>query len=253
MRYLFYFLPIIVFIACSDTNGPVTEEPGRLTFVPKGPDTAIVERGIDAVPDKVGILLEWFKSNDNSIRYIDIYRQKGSETYFRKIRTIDLETASAGNDVSYIDESDDVGINVYNEYYLRALNNDGVEGQPSDTVQYNLLHKPDLSRPNGETIIGLPVFFWKFYEEDPLPHIYILRIQEEFTNRVVFVREFQVNYDSHDQSLDLSEVENPPTFVSGFAYRWRIDSVGPGILDPDDPDRKNYSGSESLWFSFIAN
>ena len=249
MRYLFYFLPIIVLTACSDTNGPVTEEPGRLTFVPKGPDTAIVERGIDAVPDKDGILLEWFKSNDNSIRYIDIYRQKDGETYFRKIRTIDLETASAGKDVSYLDDSDDIGINIYNEYYLRALNSDGVEGQPSDTVQYNLLQKPILSRPNGETVIGLPVFYWDF--PDVIPDSYILRIQEEFTNRVVFVREFQVKDYFHDQSLNLSEVENPPQFVSGFTYRWRIDSVGAGI-DPDDRD-KNYSGSESRWFSFIAN
>ena len=52
--------------------------------------------------------------------------------------------------------------------------------------------------------------------------------------------------------LDLSEEEDPPQFVSGFTYRWRIDSVGAGILDPDDRD-KNYSGSESQWFSFIAN
>ena len=252
MRYLFYFLPIIVFIACSDTNGPVTEEPGKLTFVPKGPDTAIVERGIDAVPDKDGILLEWFKSNDNNIRYIDIYRQKDGETYFRKIRTIDLETASAGGDVSYIDESDDIGINIYNEYFLRALNSDGVEGQPSDTVQYNLLHKPVLSQPNGETVDGLPVFTWTFTDEVPPPDTYILRIEEVFTNRVVFIREFQIDYGAVIQSLDLSEEEDPPQFVSGFTYRWRIDSVGAGILDPLDRD-KNYSGSESQWFSFIAN
>ena len=85
-------------------------------------------------------------------RYIDVYRQKENETFFRKIWTIDLETASAGDDVSYIDDSDNVGINLYNFYYLKTRNSDGVEGQPSDTVQYNLLIKPELSRPNGEAI-----------------------------------------------------------------------------------------------------
>ena len=252
MRYLLYFLPIIVYIACSDSNGPNTNPPASLKFIAKGPDTAIIEQGVDAIPDKDGVLLEWGKSGDQNIRYIDVYRQRENETFFRKIWTIDLETASAGDDVSYIDDSDDLGINIYNYYYLRTRNSDDVEGQPSDTVQYNLLIKPELSRPNGEAVDELPVFYWNF--PDVIPDSYILRIQEEFTDRV-FVKEFQVTEYFSNQSLDLGDptiVENPPQFVSGFMYRWRIDAVGPGILNPDDPD-KNYSGSESQWFTFIAN
>ena len=99
----------------------------------------------------------------------------------------------------------------------------------------------------------LPVFYWNF--PDVIPDSYILRIQEEFTDRIVFVKEFQVTEYFSNQSFDLGDstkIENPPQFVSGFMYRWRIDAVGPGILNPDDPD-KNYSGSESQWFTFIAN
>jgi hypothetical protein len=213
----------------------------------------VVEIGIDAVPDKEGILLEWYKSNDRNIRYIDIYRQKDGETFFRKIWRIDLETASSGQDISYIDDSEDIGFNKYNYYYLKALNSDGGEGQPSDTIQYNLLQKPILSRPNGEIIDGLPVFYWNF--PDVIPDSYILRIQEEFTNRLVFVDEIQVDDYFNDQDLDLANdprIENPPQFISGFTYRWRIDSVGSGFLDPDDRTI-NYSGSESQWFTFIAN
>ena len=106
-------------IACSDSNGPNTDVPGKLTFVTKVPDTAVVEIGIDAIPDKEGVLLEWYKSNDRNIRYIDIYRQKDGETFFRRIWRIDLETASSGQDISYIDESEDIGFNKYNYYYLK--------------------------------------------------------------------------------------------------------------------------------------
>jgi hypothetical protein len=250
MRYLFYFLPIIVCIACSDSSGPNTTPPGKLTFIPKGPDVAQTEQGIDAVPDQDGVYLEWFATADPNTRYIDIYRQREDETFYRRIWTIDLETASSDEKTAYVDDSEDVAKNSYNYYYLITRNGDGVEGQPSDTMQYNLLEKPELSRPNGDVVDGLPTFTWRF--PDIIPENYILRIEEEFTNRVVFVREFKVTEYFSNQSLDLAKQDDPPQFVSGFTYRWRIDSVGAGILDPDDRS-KNYSGSESQWLTFIAN
>ena len=104
------------------------------------------------------------------------------------------------------------------------------------------MQKPLPVNPNGTTVMGMPVFYWSF--PDVIPDSYILRIQEDFTERVVFVREFQVTNYFNDQELDLSTVSNPPEFISGFIYLWRIDSIGP---EPES------SGSESQWYTFIAN
>ena len=243
MRYLFYFLPIIVIIACSNSQDPVASAPGKIVFVPKEPDTAIIERGIDAVPDRDGIYLEWFNPGDINIRYIDVYRMREGETYFKKLpRSIDVESASAGEDTTYIDAPDDIAFNINTYYFLRARNEDGVEGPASDTLGYKLMQKPFLSRPNGTITSGLPVFYWSF--PNVIPDTYILRIKEDFTNRIVFVREFQVTEYDAEQELDLNDVNNPPEFTSGFTYLWRIDSVGPEPLA---------SGSESQWLTFIAN
>jgi hypothetical protein len=244
MRYLSYFLPIILYIACTGDQDPVAQTPGKIVFVPKEPDTAEVERGIDAVPDRDGIYLEWFDPRDPDLRFVDIYRMREGETFFRKIRSIDLESASGAEDTTYTDAPEDIEdyLGTDTEYFLRAVNSDGVEGPASDTLTYNLWDKPVLSRPSGEIITGLPVFYWRF--PGAIPDSYILRIREDFTNRLVFVREFQVEEYFENQELDLSSIAEPPEFISGFTYLWRIDSVGPEPL---------FSGSESQWRTFIAN
>jgi len=251
MRYFFYFLPIVSIIACSDTGGPTVSEPGSVVFVAKTADTDSVEQGIDAVPDQNGILLEWETLKEENLKYYDIYRQRDGETYFKKIKSIDIETASTGEATRYIDDPNDIIFNIYNFYYIRAVNKDGISGAPSDTVQYKLMQKPILVRPKGETITGLPIFEWNF--PDVIPDSYILRIMEEFTERIIFVREFQTEEYFSEQSLDLATKANPPEFISGFTYRWRIDSVGAGIIRNDDGSELNYSGSESEWSTFIAN
>lgn len=242
MRKLLYFLPIIIIIACSDTQGPGSGTPGKVLIVPKIPDDSAVERGIDAVPDRDGIFLSWYKLQENNLRYYNIYRQRDGETYYRKIKVIDLETAFPGSDTTYTDAPDDIIFYNLCSYYLRAVNSDDVEGTASDTVSYTLWRKPILSRPNGEQVSDLPVFDWSF--PDLIPDKYILRIEEDITNRLVFVRKFQVTEYDSEQSLDLNQISDPPEFNTDFQYRWRIDSVGPDSL---------YSGSESQWFTFIAN
>ena len=242
MRNIFYFLPIVWLIACSGPGDPVVIDPGRTYFVPNLSDTALVERGVDAVPETDGIYLVWFDIKSPDLRYFDIYRMQEGETYFRKIKSIDLATASPGTDTTYTDNSENLLFNVYNYYYIKAVYKDGVEGQSSDTAAYKLMPKPVLSRPSGETITGLPVFVWSF--PGVIPNNYILRIEEVITNKVVFVHEFQVSEFFNEQSLDLAKVNQPPEFNNGFTYRRRVDHVGTDAIT---------SGSESMWSTFVAN
>ncbi len=209
-------------------------------MVPHSPDTSPVERGIDAIPESNGIILQWYDLRDPGVRYYDVYRQNENETYFRRIRRIDLDTAFPGSDTVFTDASSDLQLNLYNYYFVLAVNRDNLEGAPSDTVYYKLIEKSTTSRPNGEIVVGQPVLYWSFTE---IPEKYIVRIEEEFTNRIVLARQFKVIDYFQDQVLDLGQVTDPPQFIPNFTYRWRLDTVGPDSL---------YSGSESQWRIFTA-
>ena len=228
-------------MSCDSAGDPQLPAPGKVFMVPRSPDTSTVERGIDAVPESDGIILQWYDVNDPGVRFYDVYRQNENETYYKKIRRIDLETAFPGSDTVYIDNSLDLLLNVYNFYYVRAVNRDGLEGSPSDTVKYKLIQKPETMRPNGEIVVGLPVLYWSF--PGVVPNNYIVRMEEEFTNRVVFVRQFEVTEYFQDQNLDLATLADPPQLMPNFTYRWRLDSVGPAA---------DSSGSESQWRIFTA-
>jgi hypothetical protein len=122
----------------------------------------------------------------------------------------------------------------YTYYYVTGTNRDDLEGPPSDTLKYQLLEKPQTWQPNGQTISGLPVFYWDF-PYTVVPDSFILRIELEYLNLLVY---------ADNQVLDLAQAANPPVFDSGNAYRWRIDSIGPD---------SSSSGAESAWKIFYIN
>jgi hypothetical protein len=245
---MFKILTFTIFIyifSCSTNQEPELPVPEKVILVPHAPDTAAIEIGIDAVPEFDGIQVQWYDLNDFNVSTYTVYRKSESETFFREIKEIDLETASAGFDTTYIDGSVQQGLekNIYYSYYVTATNKDDKEGPSSDTLRYLLLEKPEINRPNSETFTQneLPTFDWEF--PGVIPDNYILRIEDDFTKQIVFVRRFQVENYFPAQSIILATVENPPIFTTGI-YRWRIDSIG-----PDDET----SGSESLWLSFFVN
>jgi hypothetical protein len=238
-RVSILFLPLIIF-GCKNSSEPTLPPPDKVLMVPRSSDMANIEMGIDAIPESNGIKLQWFNPHDNNLKIYSVYRRESLETYFRVIKTIDLETAFPGQDTVYIDDDPDLPLNRYNYYYVAATNKDNLEGTPSDTLKYLLLEKSQTYQPDGETISGLPVFDWSF-PETVTPDSFILRIEEEYTNYLFYICKFQSDYNQPAQTLDLAQVSNPPSFDSGGAYRWRIDSIG--------PDSSN-SGAESAWKIF---
>jgi hypothetical protein len=244
-----YFLLLVfslsAFTACDSAGEPIVPEPGNVKMVEhfSGDDTLIIERGIDAVPESDGIYLAWYSLRDNNINQYNIYRKKESGTFFQRIKTIDLETASSGKDTTFIDDNAEAGLdlNTYYYYYITAVNTEGQESSAIDTLRYMLINKPELDRPDGESynpeIDGLPILFWNFVE---IPNLYILRIENSF-DQVHYIDIFQSDYDNNYQTLELSTISDLPAFIPGV-YKWRVDSIG--------PDEDN-SGAESNWKVFI--
>lgn len=230
-------------IGCDTTGDPIVTQPENVSMVSHTAeyDTLAFEKGIDAVPESNGIHLAWYPLKDPNIVFYNIYRQAEDETYFRKIKTIDIEKSTI--DTSYVDDNAEAGLrlNVYYHYFITATNKDGIEGLPADTLKYMLINKPELDRPDGETynvnVDGLPILYFKLGQET---HLYILRIENIF-GLLHYTGIFQRNYDNDNQVFDLSTISDLPQFLPG-TYKWRIDSIGPNA---------DNSGSESAYKVFV--
>ena len=246
---IFFLIVFLAFISCDNTGEPIVPEPGDVKMVEHyaSDDTLAVERGIDAVPESDGIYLAWYSLRDPNIIQYNIYRKKESGTFFQHIKSIDLETATAGRDTTYIDGNVEAGLelNTYYYYFVTATNKDGQKSSAIDTLRYMLINKPEHLKTDKDEeydpdVDGLPILSWHFVE---IPDLYILRI-ENFYDQLHYVYIFQVIDYFNDQTLDLNvanEVPNLPGFPPGI-YKWRIDNIGPD---------EDHSGAESDWNFFI--
>jgi len=249
IHFLLLMIPLFVLFACDNAGEPIVPEPGDVKMVEHfaSDDILAIERGIDAVPESDGIYLAWYSLRDNNISQYNIYRKKESGTFYQRIKTIDLETASPGRDTTFVDDNAEAGLdlNTYYYYFITATNTEGKESAAQDTLKYMLIVKPELVKPDGETYDpdadGLPTLFWNFVDNNP--DLYILRIENSF-DQVHYIGIFQRKYDDEtypNQSLDLSAISDLPSFTPGV-YKWRIDSIGPD---------EDHSGAESNWKVFI--
>lgn len=240
----------VFYFACNPNNEGKLPPPAEVMMVEKYTDLGSIENGIDAVPDQDGIYIEWYLLKDPDVTSYNIYRKLKNESIFTKLTSISVEGVISPFDTifSYIDDDNIVLDNsefVY-YYYVTASNRDGVEGPAPDSLlihRYMLNIKPETQDINNLNVGEQPIFTWDFLSE-PVPFYYIVRIENEVADTLVWAKRF-INA-SLDRALvlDLSTVSNPPVFHSGSIYRWRIDRVGPDSL---------YSGSESNWKTFFVN
>jgi hypothetical protein len=245
-KMLIVALTLIVYITACDKGGePKLPAPGKVQMVAHSfaDDILAIERGIDAVPESDGIYLVWYSLRDANIGQYNIYRRRDDETFFNRIKIIDLEVESPPRDTTYIDDNADAGLNLntYYYYFVTASNKDGLEGLAGDTLKYKLLDKPVTRLPDGHEmpVDSLPILKWDFVD---IYNLYILRIENSF-KQLQYVGVFQSNYDNNSQTLNLEDEEKVPNFpkLQAGTYQWRIDLVG------DDEDT---SGSESNWKTF---
>jgi hypothetical protein len=104
------YLLIVVFVCCAvmlsscpGTTGGGTQLPPKATMVLRSPDTAAVERGIDAVPESNGIQVQWHKLFHPALKYYHLWRKGADDLTFSRIKIIDPERTSLGGDTTYID------------------------------------------------------------------------------------------------------------------------------------------------------
>ena len=221
----------------------------------EGFDTLAVERGIDAGPnpnsDINSIQLNWYKPLDyNSLVYYKIYKSEVPEgnIYYDVLGT--TENLLNPLDTVYTDSTQDLTINRRYWYFVTAVNENGVESVPSDTVHYTLSAKAyDLSVNDYSSVVTQPniTFQWYVKNEDIPARGYYLRVEQIVTDDfhpLVFMKEFktdEVDY-TPPQTYEVQKENFRNDMINGL-YRWRVDCKGDDL----------FSGSESDWAIFTVN
>jgi hypothetical protein len=239
MKKVIVILPLLGFLfffSNSCQEDPQPEPPGRVIIIPKSDEFAQEEHGIDAVPESDGIFLEWRPNQEKNLTGYIIYRSD----FFNKNY---LEVGRVGEvyqqiDTTFIDESVDLNKTYY--YFVRAIDDLDQVGDPSDTVDYKLLEKPQLLSPTG-VLDSLPDFRWNYLDPIP-PNEFVFRLQKKINQNVfeyigVTVRTISYSFPETWNLKDLGITEN----LSKGEYLWRIDPFGIN------------QGSESAWTRFIMN
>jgi len=227
-----------VIFNCNKKVNSGGRKPFPVTMLFATPDTLQIERGIDAIPEGDVIQIAWIPLNDSDIRHYLLYKTEYKDESFFRYELI------APSDSIYLDE--DVSINNRYYYFMYAVNYDGLESDPSDTVDYMLIEKAVELQVTFENDTVRPDFIWT----DPNPHLtpyYTIRVLEDATEEYVWISKIVTQFGEPKQSVQFNETGNAfiDSLVPGLPYKWRVDIQGVGY---------GYaSGSESAWETILIN
>jgi hypothetical protein len=227
----FFLLLILIFINfnCNKKVTSTQDKPGPVTLVPGVEDTCRVEKGIDAIPEGNLIRIEWMAGDASTARY-KVFRGTDPKGLFTLIITEDVSVQF------YEDQVPSLTVRYY--YFVRTVNDEGVESDPSDTLSYRLIRKAEGLDP-VDPCGNRPSFTWRD-PNSPQANDYIIRVRETGSGRMVWLSKFRnmdFGPDTKTIAFDADGGALSDSLASGAEYQWRIDIVG---------NEKN-SGSESSW------
>jgi hypothetical protein len=227
--YSFLLLGVIfINFGCKNKSTDPALKPAPVTLVPGGGDTTAVETGIDAVPEGNLIHLEWTQVENASVVAFSVFRKAEREKEFAKLVTIEAPVRFYDDPVPFLD------VRYY--YFVRAVSDEGLESEPSDTLSYKLIQKAESMTPEGKTD-AKPMFRWRdlYHAND-----YVIRVQESLSESVTWISRFQKPQYGPDEQYVQYNADGRArldSLVKGRAYEWRIDVLG----------NEASCGSESRW------
>ena len=219
------FIFIIIFstlylVNCEkNLNSPIIEL-AKPVLLSTPADTLINEAGIDAIPEKDAIEINWLLNPE--FHTFQLYRKASKDSVFK------LLSEFTQKDSNYVDE--DILLNERYYYFLIGIDQQNRKSEPSDTLDYQLVEKAF----NLFTSLPQVIFHWQisnfFYDS------YIIKLFND-NQQLIWMKQI----DSPHQPFNSDSTAKISKLVSGKRYKWRVDIVGTEI----------HSGSESDWKFFL--
>ncbi len=233
-RNCIIFIPLLLFLSCSP-NRESLPAPEKVKIYPVPDPISESDVGSGAVPEVDGIKIVWGKV-ENSAGY-KVYRgeMKTDKVEFSFYRDIMAQAGIA--DTFFIDTNVELRKRYF--YFVRAYNRDNIEGQPSDTISFELYLKPRLISPGNDSQVSADTLIFRW--DDPNGGgDFVLRVKNAQTDSVVWIYSYRSYSDfSVKFNVDLKAKED---LLSGRQYKWRVDRVQFG----------QSAGSRSKWGVFYV-
>lgn len=234
---LTHYFPLILgglftILSCQSSTTGSGRAPLPVQFVPKTSEEAVVEQGIDAIPEGDAIYFAWYKQDPNEIEKYEIYRQTEPEDEFYLTDTV--------QDTFYVDNLDPLTeLNERMYYFVLSVNYDSKKSTDSDTINYKLLEKPTPLMPSGSIENDKPLFQWNDITQ---ANDYIIWVKRSDTDQIIWHSKIQANLGSEHQQIGFNSDGTAivDKLTDGIPYEWRVDVIGP----------ETNCGSESAWTLF---
>lgn len=229
-----FFLPLIFLSSCAP-NRESLPAPERVKIYPIPDPLSEVDVGSGAVPEVDGIKILW-GSVENSIGY-KIYRGEIKVDMVKFEFYHDIRERVGISDTFFIDTVVEFRKRYF--YFVRAYNRDNVEGQPSDTISFELYLKPILISPGNNSQVSADTLFFRW--DDPNGGgDFVIRIKDAQTDSLIWIYSYRSFSDfSVKFNVDSNARGN---LISGRQYKWRVDRVQFG----------QNAGSKSNWGVFYV-
>ena len=224
---------------CSKGTGP-GEPPPPPELLPNPSDTSPIERGIDAVPERDWIRVEWVAVTWKDLAGYEVWRRAEDEVVFELVDTIPVEE-TVGDTISWDDT--DFPLLVEYSYNVRSFTESGLRSDRSNDVSYRLLAKPQPSSPSSREVISdtNPVFNFFWGESGDLIREFVIKVIDE-SGRYIWISDpgtYSIEFGHSSEIAYNSDGNAVLEELPSGNYRWRVDASG-------DPG----SGSESVWVGF---
>ncbi len=224
---LLIMVAVLATLSCDKLGETVERTLPTPRLLPPPDDFSEDERGLDAVPERDAIQVEWelYAVQDAAI---EVWRRQEKRQEFEQVAKI------SGKDTVFLDEDVEIGTRYW--YFVVAVAPGWRDSAPSDTFSYRLLEKPFAL---VETTGRRPTFRWQVGQT---PVGYVLKLFEVDTDKKVWFASVWPDYGTLAEEVvfNFDSTAVADSLEAGKGYRWRVDVIGP---------EKN-SGAESNWRVF---
>lgn len=199
------------------------EPPPIVQITPRSDDTALVEQGIDAVPEGHWIFLSWLASPAEDLAGYRIYRKAEDSL------NVELIVELAENITQYEDHdpvlapNQTTGLSQSFSYWVTAFDESGNESALSEEATYKLLIKPMLFPPANQG--GNVKLSWSNVDPGGSFSYYILRLFEWNSGQWVPFWAWKYQLPSPLEFLYTGQLNN------GGTYRFQVDISGTTPLE----------------------
>ena len=227
----------LLWVGCERGSDRDTVPPNPPVVLPSSEPTSSDEQGIDAIPERDWIRLEWWAGPEEDLAGYEIYRRREDEAVDSLIAVLLIEEIS-GDVAFYVDDEAELHVRYF--YTIKAFDESDNVSTASEPLTYMLLSKLVPDQPRGDIEDRTPEFIFQWGDDPSAVISYVVKVTDATGTYLWIAFGIAREYENPGHIMYNVDGKAKSDSLESGVYRWRVDGVG----------REEYSGSESRWMRF---